>query len=172
MHTLPLKPDKVVLCHMCVWGLRPAHVCCFVDGLVSGSSQSPGYLTLWAPYGVANPISTFDPSFNFSIEVSDFNSMVGCRYLHLPQSAAARVYQRTAMVSSCGQVHHSINNSVRVWYSPMGCIPSWANHIYLKVALPNHKGMYTSMFIALFVTSKKKDIENVVHLHNGILFRY
>ena len=44
--------------------------------------------------------------------------------------------------------------------------------IYLKVALPNHKGMYTSMFIALFVTSKKKDIENVVHLHNGILFRY
>jgi hypothetical protein len=60
--------------------------------------------------------------------------MVGCKYLHLSQSAAGRASQRTAMLASCLQIQYGINNNVRVWCLCMGWIPSWACH---RMAFPS-----------------------------------
>jgi hypothetical protein len=65
-------------------------------------------------YGVAIPFSSFSLSLKSSIGIPDFSPMVGCKYLHLSQSAAGRASQRTAMLGSCLQAQHSISNSVRV----------------------------------------------------------
>ena len=54
--------------------------------------------------------------------------MVGCKYLHLSQSAAGRASQRTAMPGSCLQAHQSISNCIRVWCPSMRWIPSWTGH--------------------------------------------
>jgi hypothetical protein len=52
--------------------------------------------------------------------------MIGYTYLHV--LTAGRVSSKTAMLGSCLQPEHRINNSVRVWFLPMGWIPSWASH--------------------------------------------
>jgi hypothetical protein len=54
--------------------------------------------------------------------------MVGCKYLHLPQSAADKASQNTTMLDLCLQAQHSISNSVRVGCLSVGWIPSWAGH--------------------------------------------
>ena len=77
----------------------------------------------WSSYGVAIPFSSFNPSPNSSIGVPSLSPMVGCKHLHLSQSAAGRASQRTAMLGSCLQAEHSIV-TVRIWWLPMGRIPS------------------------------------------------
>lgn len=82
-------------------GTRSALVC----SLVGGSSYRGSWVQVrwdcWTSYRVAFPFSSLNHSPNFSIDISSFSLKVGCKYLHLSQSAAARANQRTAMLSSC-----------------------------------------------------------------------
>jgi hypothetical protein len=48
-----------------------------------------------------------------------------CIYFHQLQDEAS---QKTLMLGSSLQAYKSIINSVRVWYSPMGWVSSWASH--------------------------------------------
>jgi hypothetical protein len=48
-----------------------------------------------------NIVISFSPFPFFSIGFLDLTSMVGCKYLHLSQSAAGRASQRAAMLGSC-----------------------------------------------------------------------
>jgi hypothetical protein len=88
-HLVPLllKPDKVVLCYICVLveveGARhgSAHVCSLVCGLVFGISEGPGYLILLAFYGLAIPFRSFNRSPNSGIP--DVSPITGCKYLYL-----------------------------------------------------------------------------------------
>jgi hypothetical protein len=114
-------PDKAVLCNIYARGHGPAHVYSLFVGLVSGSSEVSGLVDC-SSYGVAIPFSSFSPSPNSFIRVSDLRRIVGCKSLHLSQSAADRASQSTAMPQ------HDISNSVRVWCLSMGWIPSWAGH--------------------------------------------
>jgi hypothetical protein len=92
-----------------LWGVQVGWYCC-------------------SSYRVTISFSSFNPSSTSSIGVFDFSSMVGCKYLYLPQSAASRASYRTALLGSCLQAQHGINKSVRVWCLCMGWRPSWASH--------------------------------------------
>ena len=43
---LPLIPDKAIFCYICSWSHGSLHVYSFVDGLVTGSSGSSGWLIM------------------------------------------------------------------------------------------------------------------------------
>jgi len=40
-HSLPLSPDKAILCYICIGDLRLTNVCSLVGGLVPGLSEVP-----------------------------------------------------------------------------------------------------------------------------------
>jgi hypothetical protein len=69
------------------------------------------------------PFSSFNPSHNSSIRVPNLSAMVGCKCLHLSQSAAGRVSQRAAMPGSSLEEQHSISDSVSVWDLLIGWTP-------------------------------------------------
>ena len=75
--------------------------------------------TVGFPMVVAITFSSFNPSSNSSIGVSNLSPMVGCNSLHLCQSASRRASQRTAMLGPCLKAQYSISNSVRVCSPPM-----------------------------------------------------
>ena len=54
----------------------------------------------WSSYGVAPPFISYSHSTNSSTGIPNFSTMVGCKYLHLSQSAAGRASQKTAMLGS------------------------------------------------------------------------
>jgi hypothetical protein len=55
VYTLSLRPDPAVLC-VCVGGLRPAGVCCLVDGSVSERSRESRLVeTAGLPMGSPSP---------------------------------------------------------------------------------------------------------------------
>ena len=55
---------------------------------------------------------SFSLSPNSSIGIPDLSPIVGYKYLHLSQSAAGRVSQRTTMLGFCLQAQHGRTNSV------------------------------------------------------------
>ena len=71
-----------------------------IGGLVSGSSQGSGLVVTVGLLMGFHPFSSFNLFLKSSIDVPVLRLMVGCKYLHLSQSAAGRVSQRTAMLSS------------------------------------------------------------------------
>jgi hypothetical protein len=96
-------------------GYRRAYVCSLVAGLVSGSSHGFGLVdTVGLLMGLPS-LQLIHPSPNTSIgSHPDLSPMVGCKYLHMPQSASGRASQRTTMLGSCLQAQHCNRNSVRV----------------------------------------------------------
>jgi hypothetical protein len=63
---------------------------------LGGCYQESGLVeTAGLPTGVALLLGIFHLSPNSVIGVSDFSPMVGCKYLHLSQSAAGWASQRT-----------------------------------------------------------------------------
>ncbi|WP_330949998.1 hypothetical protein, partial [Streptococcus anginosus] len=55
------------------------------------------------------------------------SSMVGCKYLHLSQSATGRATQRTAMLGSCLLAQHATSNSVQFWFHFFRPQAVWVN---------------------------------------------
>ena len=56
----------------------------------------------------------------FQPQRSQLSQLVGCKYLHLSQSAACWVSWRTAMLGSCLGAHPSISDNDRPGASPSG----------------------------------------------------
>jgi hypothetical protein len=96
------------------------------SGLVSESSEGNGQLILLFFLWGCHLHQLLCPSLNPSLGVPKLRPMIGCKYLHLSQSAADGASQRTAMLVSCLQAQHGISNSVRIWYLCMGWLPRWA----------------------------------------------
>lgn len=63
--------------------------------------------TVGFPMVVAITFSSFNPSSNSSIGVSNLSPMVGCNSLHLCQSASRRASQRTAMLGPCLKIGYA-----------------------------------------------------------------
>jgi hypothetical protein len=81
------RPD-IPLRYMC-WGPRIS--ACMLPSWWLSFWQLPEVWVswdCWSSYGVALPFSFFNPSPNSTIGVPDFSPMVGCKHLHLSQSAA------------------------------------------------------------------------------------
>jgi hypothetical protein len=111
VHSLPLRPDKAVLLHMCP-GPRNSEGSRLLDtAILPMGLQSPSVLLPTLPW-----------------EVPDLNLMVGYKYLHLSQSGAGRASQRAAMPGSYLHTQYGLSNSVRIWSVHMGWIPSWVGH--------------------------------------------
>jgi hypothetical protein len=72
-----------------------------VGGLVSGNSLGSGLVeTVALPMGLLSLSASFILPLIQPFGVPDFSSKVGCKYLHLSQSAAGRASQGTAMPGS------------------------------------------------------------------------
>jgi hypothetical protein len=54
----------------------------------------------WSPYGITLLLSFFQPFPNSTTRVLDFSPLIGCKNLHLSQSAASWASQRTATLGS------------------------------------------------------------------------
>jgi hypothetical protein len=68
--------------------------------------------TVVLPMGSQSPSAPSVLPLNSSIEVPDLSTMVGYKYLHLPQSSVGRAKGHTAMSSYCLQAHHDFVDSV------------------------------------------------------------
>ena len=129
VHPLSLMPNKAVFwykIYVCVcWVLRTS--LCMLFGWWFCLCELPGVQVRWhygAFYGITTCFTSFSPSSNSSIGVLDLCPMVGCKCLHMSQSAAGRYSQRTVMLGSCLKVQHSISQRIRVWCPSMGWILS------------------------------------------------
>jgi hypothetical protein len=61
----------------------------------------------WSSYGVTLPFSFFNPSPNSTIGVPDLSPVVGCKHLHLPQSAAVGSHMCRCRVALTTAGHHA-----------------------------------------------------------------
>ena len=73
----------------------------------------------WSSYGVAIYFSFFSPSPNSAIKGPNLSPMVGCKYLHLSQSAAGKAvlsdYQAIPLLTYSQKMIH---NTTRI-YGPL-----------------------------------------------------
>jgi len=140
--SLPLMPDKAILCYICSWNHGSLHVYSLVGGLVLRSS---GGLVGWyccSSYRVINPFISFNPSPNSSIGVPTLSPMVGCKHSPLYLSCSGRTSQETAISGSCQQALLGISSSVWVcgyiWDgSPGGAVSS--HSLFFKMWAVNPK---------------------------------
>jgi hypothetical protein len=78
VHPLPLRPDKTILCYICIRGHVPGPIYSLVGGLIPGSSEGSLVVTIVLSMGLG--------------------LMADCKYLHLSQSGTSRFSQRTIFV--------------------------------------------------------------------------
>ena len=90
---------------------------CMLFGWWLGLWELPGIRVswdCWSSYGVTISFSSFSPSPNSFLGVSNLSPMHGCQYLCLSQSAAGRASQRTAMLDNSYKGKHLIGTGFRV----------------------------------------------------------
>ena len=96
-------------------GLIAAYVCFIVGGSVYDCSQDSRFVDNFdLPMGLTSS-SISSLSANYPIVVPILLPVFDYEYLHLSLSAAGSASQRTAMLGSCLQAHHSIINRVMDW---------------------------------------------------------
>jgi hypothetical protein len=100
----------------------------------------------WSSYGVATPFSSFSPSPNSSIRVPNFSPMVGCKYLHLSQSAVGGSSQ--ILLGSCVCEH----NITLVRVSGIGPHPWDGSQVGLATA--RHSFSLWSSFVPVFLLNR------------------
>jgi hypothetical protein len=96
---------------------------------VSERFQGSG-LTETAGLPIGLPSTSASSSLS-TTEVPKFSPSIGCKYLHLSQSAIGRDSQKTAMLGSCLYANYYISNSVRPWSLPLRWIPRWSGYLSL-----------------------------------------
>ena len=99
---------------MC-WG--PQTIPCLLHDWWLSLWELLGIQVIWdcfPSYVVAIPFSFFNPSPNSFLPIPDLMSNGWEKYLHLPQPAACRAFQRVAMLGSCQHIIAS------VWVSGIG----------------------------------------------------
>ena len=89
-----LRPDQVIFGYICVRGLRPASLCCLIDGLVSERSQGSKLVeTAGLPMG--SPSSTTSSSLS----------------LIQPQGSLASVHQLGISICICLRLTRTLNTN-------------------------------------------------------------
>ena len=93
---------------MC-WG--PQTIPCLLHDWWLSLWELLGIQVIWdcfPSYVVAIPFSFFNPSPNSTLPIPDLMSNGWEKYLHLPQPAACRAFQRMAMLGSCQHIIASV----------------------------------------------------------------